>query len=791
MSIIRLDQLDPQQISAGGKARSLAQMMRLGLPVPAGFVLLPTAFVSGSMAPASASAMRDVLAQLWPNQLSLRLAVRSSGVAEDSTAASFAGEFDTRLNVTPAELSDAIAAVYASQDSERIRSYRAAQGLAKSELAIVVQEMVTAELAGILFTVDPVHGKLDAMPGSAIAGLGEALVSGESTGVPFQLARSRGKLSSQAPLPALTTGLARQLYRAATLLEETLGTPQDIEWAIANGKLYLLQTRPITTLQAYDPRDGSYNSSRQGEYLWTSSNFGEAIPDVMTPSTWSIVKIFMQEAMPFDFLDAYPVMGNIGGRFYMNISIMASLFMALGFSRERLNKESEEFFGNIPPEVEIPVLPLPFWATLKRFLPTAIRHARRVVVNRRHVISFAEAMPDLVAHLSAELAHIRQPDALATFWETKLLPPYRRASQLLQAGTSDYENRYRALRTRLLKFCSPEECNTLLTGLNQGDEGLASLGPLLGLAQVQAGTLSQAAYTEQYGHRGPHEYELSWPRPAEDSDWIEAQLASLEGFDPVVLIAQQAARRDAAWQRFTAANPRQSKKIAAELAATAQAGRTREKIRSEMVRAFGLLRQFYLRAATQLNIGADVFFLEYEELLKTLAGKPLDRVQVGRRRESYEMLCQLPTYPGIIVGRFDPVAWAADPKRRLDIVDTRPDGAVLTPASSDPNKLSGFPGAVGEVEGVVRRLDRPEDGHLLQPGEILVTSTTNVGWTPLFPRAGAIVTDVGAPLSHAAIVARELGIPAVVGTGDATRRLRDGETVLVNGGEGWVRRLER
>ncbi|MCB0019313.1 MAG: hypothetical protein KDE09_16095, partial [Anaerolineales bacterium] len=656
MSVIRLDQLNPQLTAAGGKARSLAQMMRLGLPVPAGVVLLPTAFASGSMAPAAASALRDALAQLWPDQSSLRLAVRSSGVAEDSAAASFAGEFETRLNVTPADLPDAIGAVLASQDSERIRAYRAAQGLAHSELAIVVQEMVPAELAGILFTIDPVHGKLDTMHGNATAGLGEALVSGETTGSAFQLARPHGKLKSDEPLPALTTSLARQLYRAAAQLEETLGSPQDIEWAVAGGKLYLLQARPITTLQEYDPRDGSYNSSRQGEYLWTSSNFGEAIPDVMTPSTWSIVQIFMREAMPFDFLDAHPVMGNIGGRFYMNISIMASLFMAIGFSRERLNKESEEFFGTVPPEVKIPILPLPFWPTLRKFLPTAIRQARRVIVNRRQVIPFAEAMPALVARLSAELARIDEPDALAAFWETELLPPYRRASQLLQAGTSDYENRYRALRSKLLKLCSPEDSNTLLTGLNQGEEGLASLGPLLGLAQIQAGTLSRADYSAQFGHRGPHEYELSWPRPAEDPDWLEAQLANLAGFDPEALVAQQAARRAEAWDRFAAANPRQRKKIAAELAATAQAGRTREKIRSEMVRGFGLLRQFYLRAATLLSIDDDVFFLAYEELLEVLKGTPLDPVQISRRRQHHEKLGQLPAYPGIIVGRFDPFA---------------------------------------------------------------------------------------------------------------------------------------
>jgi phosphoenolpyruvate synthase/pyruvate phosphate dikinase len=130
------------------------------------------------------------------------------------------------------------------------------------------------------------------------------------------------------------------------------------------------------------------------------------------------------------------------------------------------------------------------------------------------------------------------------------------------------------------------------------------------------------------------------------------------------------------------------------------------------------------------------------------------------------------------------VQWAANPDRRSDYYDSHL--ADRFPVPGQPAIVRGLPGSAGCAEGLVRRLDRPEDGAELRPGEILVTARTNVGWTLLFPRAAAVVTDVGAPLSHAAIVARELGIPAVVGCGDASARLRTGDRVRVDGGRGLV-----
>jgi pyruvate,water dikinase len=185
------------------------------------------------------------------------------------------------------------------------------------------------------------------------------------------------------------------------------------------------------------------------------------------------------------------------------------------------------------------------------------------------------------------------------------------------------------------------------------------------------------------------------------------------------------------------------------------------------------------------GLGDGVFFLYLDELLDLLSGQDTATEHIAARQETHARYKALPPYPTVIRGHFDPFHWAADPNRRSDIYDAHPSPPTSESADGG-DTITGFAGAAGHVEGLVRRLDDAEQGHQLQPGEILVAPTTNIGWTPIFPRAAAIITDVGAPLSHAAIVARELGIPAVVGCGNATMRLHTGDRVRVDGGRGTV-----
>ncbi len=293
---------------------------------------------------------------------------------------------------------------------------------------------------------------------------------------------------------------------------------------------------------------------------------------------------------------------------------------------------------------------------------------------------------------------------------------------------------------------------------------------------------------ERYGHRGAHEMELFIPGPEDEPDWFDKSLAGLEksSTDVETLLEKQRVQFRSAWERFITRFPGKARAFQHKLDGVAEATRDREAVRSEVTRLARLVRSYLLRAGELTGLGSDPFFLSLDETGALLGGdrSPLQRIPA--RRDSYLQCSALPPYPALIIGAFDPFKWVAEPRRRTDIYDYRNAGAIPS-----GEMLRGSPGAAGKIEGVVRRLDRVEDGEQLQPGEILVTVTTNVGWTPLFPRLSAIITDVGAPLSHAAIVARELGIPAVVGCGNATSLLKTGDRVRVDGSSGTVTLLHR
>ena len=308
---------------------------------------------------------------------------------------------------------------------------------------------------------------------------------------------------------------------------------------------------------------------------------------------------------------------------------------------------------------------------------------------------------------------------------------------------------------RLARLAGPEDAALLTTAPD-----MASLGPVLGLAKLRAGTLDVDEFAQRYGHRGPHEFELSIPRPTEEPHWrARQQELATTGPDPAELMVRQAAARTAARDRLLRAHPRWARRLDRDLAAWARAAELREHVRSECVRVFGVIRVWVLRAGALLDIGDDAFLCSVTELRAALTGAPLPDLAV--RRATYEHYRALPAPPPLVR-----------------------DGRDATAADPGTGPLRGTGASGGVAIGTVRVLVDANEG--LEPGEVLVAATTNVGWTPLFPLAAAVVTDVGATLSHAAIVARELGVPAVVGCGTATQRLRTGMRVRVDGTAGTV-----
>lgn len=765
---------------AGGKGRTLARLARSGHPVPNGFVVLPGAFEGDTLRPPAWDAVRAALARLRAEQPGCAFAVRSSALSEDSAKASFAGEFETVLDVREDDaVRRAIDTVRGSRHAGRVAAYSEAQGLeAAHEIAIVVQVLVPADFAGVLFTADPVTGSRETVVGNYVRGLGERLVAGDTNAPSFTLSRPKGSYSG----PEELRRYAKPLYRLAERLERELGAPQDIEWAIAGGRLALLQARPITTLRGHDPETGEWNDSLTGDYLWTSTNLGEAVPDVMTPCAWSLFQAFIAETLPLLYFGGYRPIGNIGGRCYMNLSLSATLGVAFGMNQKRYAAANEAAFGRLPEGLEIPTFPVSRWSVIRELIPGVFRLKRRVRDNQKRLPAFVASAPARCEALLARIQAASSAAELLSLWKADLSPFFLECCRMLEAGARSDGGSGITLRQELSERVGDADANALLSGLSSGTNTLASLGPLLGLTQLARGEIDRATYARRYGHRSPHEFEVSIPRPAEDPEWIDRQLAGLREapVDVDTLLARQKEAHEAAWQRFQQRYPSKAPGIRRRIDRAALAAHDREAARSELVRVFWPLRAFVQRAGALTGRGEDLFFLSIDELLALLGGDDSALAFVPARRETHARYRALPPYPVLIRGRFDPFQWAADPRRRSDRFDARGEGA---PAS---DAITGFPGAAGVVEGRVRVLLSADEGAQLQPGEILVTNVTNVGWTPLFPRAAAVVTDIGAPLSHAAIVARELGIPAVVGCGNATMRLRTGDRVRVNGGQGTV-----
>lgn len=532
----------------------------------------------------------------------------------------------------------------------------------------------------------------------------------------------------------------------------------------------------------YNPVTGEWNDSLKGDYLWSSVNFGEAAPDVMTPSTWSLLWIYLHVTPPIHFPGAHPPGGNIAGRLYFNLSLISSLYHAVGMDARK--QTFGDLIGATPAELNIPYLPFSPLTVIWNVLPGMIQDRMLIRRDIKQFPNYVASLPEWVRTMRRRLQQGLDAAELLSLWVESIMPTILRDFRMLRSVTMNLSDRATQFNLGLTKLVGETEACTLLSNLSGASGDLESLGLMLGLAKVKDGRMSRQEYIERYGHRGPHEVELSAPDPDQDPDWFEKRLADFirSGVDPEALLAKQRAEFTAAWQRFEARFPDKIESFRRRLDMVTTAEKNREMFRSERIRMSRLVtRPFLLQVGKVTGIGDDIFFLTVDEMTALLAGDQASLSAIPARRAMYRRTRALPPYPALIYGPFDPFKWAADPNRRSDFYDARQAGATAL-----SSVIKGYAGATGCVEGIVRRIDRVEDGNQVQPGEILVTTITNVGWTPLFPRLAAIVTDVGAPLSHAAIVARELGIPAVVGCGNATMLLKTGDRVRVDGGRGVV-----
>ena len=487
---------------AGGKGASLARLARAGFRVPPGFHVTTSAYLDfigrGGLREPVLAAMSAVdvsdaatfgaaaarIGELFAGQPvpaptaaaiagayaclgdDVPVAVRSSATVEDLPGMSAAGQHDTYLNVRgEAAVLDAVKRCWASLWSARAIGYRARRGVEPGEvsIAVVVQQLVPAEAAGVMFTIDPVDGARDKVVISANWGLGESVVAGDVTPDVAVVDRASGTLVSYqvgskemmtvadgtatraAGTPAglrsaavLSPAQAGELARVGLAIEKLYDEPVDVEWALAAGELSVVQARPVTTA-ASRPAAGpgeQWNDSLAGDYLWSNGNLGEAFPDVMTPATWSFVELLMTRMTFPPSLPGYRGYGRIGGRFYANVSMSISLEALAGISPRRFAALFGPVLGKLPPVEEIPRPRLPRWKAIRLMVPAAVALLRRVRASQKRMPQFLAGAPGRCERLRAEIEQTTDATVLASLWPEKVRPLLEEACDMLSAAVS-------------------------------------------------------------------------------------------------------------------------------------------------------------------------------------------------------------------------------------------------------------------------------------------------------------------------------------------------------------------
>jgi phosphohistidine swiveling domain-containing protein len=740
-AVVTLAQAAREPVSVvGGKAANLARLAAAGFPVPPGFVVTARAW---TLAPAHVSEAID--AALGAGELAekTRFAVRSSAVAEDLQDASFAGQYETFLDVPREQVADAVARCRDAAAAPRVAEYASGRAPRSVDagIAVLVQPMLDPRAAGVAFTANPVSGDRGETIVTAVRGLGERLVGGEALGDEWRI-RGPDVIPQRVEEDAIASGQARAIADLARRAEMVFGGPQDIEWAIESGgaegwRLLLLQARPMTAL----PEEVSWEPPGPG--LW-SRNFrlGEWLPEPMTP-------LFADWLLPLienGYLDG--MLDTVGARIpFRYAAVNGWYFNATPRPKPRLIVEAlARTRGRIIP-------------TLFNVLIQVSRNpaaADRNVLSAVHRTWLDDELPAYERLLT--VAHDQRvgasPGELADLIDQLGRAAGRQLWFLSVIGGSAWK-----MEACLAAFAQ-EHLGELLRDGRELEGGVqVMLRALPGIDDLPPGVPIQSA---------------DWVRP------IESRSPSSEA-TPVAhqrdALSEQRRRAETACLVALSRTPRLRRRFV-ELLATAERYAV---IREHQARTFpaawptmracALLIGEALLAQGRLPRAEQVFFLHRSEL----GGRdPLEDI-ADRRRARWEQQLRQPA--PLTLGK--PPRLIGDPVAR---VVERARGARPLP----PDAIIGQPASTGVATGPVRIISDPSQFPSFQAGDVLVAASTAPAWTPLFARAVAVVTDGGALAAHASIVAREYGIPAVVGTGDATRRLADGQRVTVNGTVGVV-----
>ena len=759
----------------GGKAKALADLQRAGFAVPPAWIIRRSVFraylLHNGLSPSTTALADAVLVGQMPCRLvspAPCVAVRSSGQGEDGDDTSNAGRYQTVLGVTPAGFEDAVRKVWSSWIAGRPR------GAPLDGMTVLIQQMVDARVAGVLFTTNPVTGSWAEMVVEAVCGLGAPLVDGTTIPDRYVLSRGRRLGARSAPRVVLEEirtqdtelvlgralaqrgpgGLvtrptdaphARKLLREDLValgklglaLERAHGRPQDVEWAMDRaGAIHILQSRPITTQHRLPRGDAT---------LWTRRFIGERFPTGVTPFTWSLIGPALDHFIAYPetarrYLGGEPALRVVHGHPYVNVTV----FRHLAF--------------------KVPGAPPP------RFMLDFFPPAEEAAWIRRHA-----APPDFAVYASILRTTLEERR-----WERFRWNPATNV-RAWDTFRDTLETRFTALRTAPLgealrdgDALVRDYIKIHVTSLLFANMAWELLSPALSeqarplilrpwggsitrrvdaaLGDVGRGLMDMDEFLALHGHRSTASWEVWAPRLREDlaGTWATARvLAESQPAGITARLAEEAAET----QKAVGALP-------------------------PLLRKFARLASEYLRLREEQRYTLDKILWELRTRLTELAPS------LGLPAEALPWL----TIPELLDLPED-AARRAERRRAIDPSAEPPDflsGDAPLPPSQGGRRLQGLGVSPGTARGTARVLRRVEEAPALRTGEILVTRSTDPAWTPVFSRAAGLVLELGSQLSHGAVVAREYGLPAVANISGATQNIPDGAEIELDGRSGTV-----
>ena len=783
---------------AGKKAGNLHVLLEAGFPVPKAFVV----FDGDHFSDADLSRAIDDIGG-YP------VAVRSSGVLEDLAGASFAGQYETYLHVHG--LDDLKARIEQCRDSakaERVIAYLEKHNLdpKAARLAVLVQRMIEPAMAGVAFSVHPLSGREDHALIEACEGVGERLVSGQVAPSSFTIELRTGRIVEERledPIAKLTHELAQHFAKTLVEIQAHFGRPQDVEWAVdRNGALWILQARPITTMQwRTDLGDLSTSNMREGGIA----------SRVCKPFVMSLIGTVMGESL-HDYLASVHLLDRrepvtwmrlVYGRPYWSVGTLKRAMAKLpGFDEQHFDRGMgiEKNYGDAGPSktrmnAETVLRALPTALAVKRWyrknLAMLDDHRAKYEQRERGLLDRCDrfAKTDDAAFERDLRAAIHE----LFFWNERIY--------LVTGYTNN--SAQREFNDTLAAIDRATGATTRSLRLMGGLSGIFHLDVNRALAKLAAVAREHGAegiaweralggFLAQYGFHGDSELDVSVPRWCEVPERVRETVLAMVASDSRIADGDDAtdAQRVAYEEERASVERRIDSMLSLRLRYGAQFRRRlermrlflrkKEELREFSTRSYLVVRRYVLEAGRRLvargllDHADDVFFLEVNELLNAWNSAP---DALARLREDVRFRKQM--HRGF-----------------RDFEPPEEIGAgVLAPAHSDAasassDGLRGVGCSPGRAEGTARVIENLSDIGQLRDGDILVTRFTDPGWTPALGMVRGIVTEVGGVLSHAAVIGREYGIPAVLNVKGATIRIRSGQRVRVDGNAGTVEWIE-